>query len=142
VYLTYGRMMPSLTSVRDEGSFAEIKDMLPRMERIKNKDKDISKHFELHDQMFSTIFQAKAGDAWKQYMKANPAALDSVHDEESAAAACIGFLNYFDIEYFFDPERDDKKEEYDDLANHDREGLAYWVLLILLDDGEAEEDPD
>jgi hypothetical protein len=135
-----------MTSVRDEGSLAEIKDMLPKMERIGHKDKEISKHFELHDQLFKTVFQAKAGDAWDHFLMAHPGALADATDEESAAKVVTDFLAFYDIEFTFDPEREQRKEEIndlnDDLANYDREGIAYWVLAVLLDDGEAEEDPE
>jgi hypothetical protein len=135
IYLIYGKLMPSLTSVGDEGSLAEIKDILPKMERIGCKDKEISKHFELHDQLFATTFQAKAGDAWLHYLKAHPDVLDGIHDERSAAGVVITFLKFYNIELFFDPDRTEQKNNYDDLANYDREGIALWVLTILLDDG-------
>lgn len=142
MYLEYAKMLPSMTSVEDCGSLAELKDLLPGLDKITNKNKEISKNFELHDQLFMTVFQAKAGDAWKHYLLANPAAMSAVKDESSAAAAVTKFLEYYNIEYYYDPKLPDARPKYDDLANYDREGIAMWVLSVLLDDAEAEEDSE
>ena len=142
VYLEFAKMMPSMTSVEDIGSLAELKDLLPGLDRITNKNKDISKNFELHDQLFMTVFQAKAGDAWKHYLLANPDAMANASDEPSAANIVTSFLEFYNIEFYFDPEKSDQSGKYDDLGNYDREGIAMWVLSVLIDDAEAEEDSE
>ena len=143
VYLEYGKMMPSKTNIEDPGTLAELKALLPGLDRISNTDKEISKCFEFHDQMFATTFQAKAGDAFDHYLKANPNALTNVKDQDSAVAAVLTFLDFYDIEFMFDPSKAlVKPGKYDDLQQHDREGLAYWVLSILLDDAESEGDDE
>merc|ERR1719186_2451751 len=64
VYMEYGKLMPNKTNIEDKGTMAEIKALLPGTDKISNNDKDISKVFELHDQFFSVVMQAKAADAF------------------------------------------------------------------------------
>ena len=123
--------MPSLTNIEDAGTLAEFKALLPGLDRISNNEDEISKCFEFHDQLFATTFQAKAGDAFEHYVMVHPNTLIDVKDENTAVAAVLKFLTNYDIE-FIEPGK------YDYLQEHDREGLAYWVLSILLDEGDDE----
>ena len=89
-----------------------------------------------------TVFQAKAGDDWKYFLKAHPTILDSAKDEASAADVVLKFLDSYEIQFYYDPDKTEMQSKYDDLKNYDREGIACWVLSAALDDAESEEDSE
>ena len=140
VYMDFPVVLPRRSMMEDEGTMAELV-AIAGVRGISSEEKIISTSFEKHDQLEMCVGHLYLFNMFFNFIKDDPSRIKEVNNEAKAVEFVLGMLSKYDVEYYYDPEKEDSSEEWDDPANYGRDLVARMVLSEVFDAGEAEEDP-
>ena len=139
IYMDYPVVMPRRSMMEDEGTMAELV-AIAGVRGISSEEKVISTSFEKHDQLEMCVGHLYLFNMFRNFIKDDPARIKEVINEASAVEFVLGMLSKYDVEYYYDPEKESSTEQWDDPANYGRDLVARVILSEVFDAGEAEED--
>ena len=140
VYMDMPIMMPKKAMMEDEGTLPEMV-AIAGIQGISNEEKKIGSSFEKHDQLLMCIGHLYVANMFKNVVRDDPTALDGIVNEETAIEFVLNMLDQYDVELYFDPNKEKIPEgKWDDPTNYARDAISRMVLSEMFDAGEEEQD--
>ena len=139
-YMDMPILMPKKAMMEAEGTLPELV-AIAGIQGISVEEKKIGNAYEKHDQLVMCIGHLYVANMFRNFLKDEPKALDGVVNEATAIAFVLKMLERYDVELYFDPEREKVPEgKWDDPANYARDAISRMVLSEIFDAGEEEQD--
>ena len=102
VYMDCPALLPKNEMMGNEGSLSEIM-ALAGFTDFSTEEKKISAKFEYHDQVLTKAGHLFIKNMFTNYNQIQPDLLKNVASEDDAVRYSLQMLEYYDIEYFFNP---------------------------------------
>ena len=113
--------------------------------KVTNKAKDIKKNdstFERHDQFLAEVQIGYVLNMFDNHMMENKDKLDAVKSFESAVTFVLDMLDAYDIQLYYDPQKELPEMEVDDMYVYCRDMVTRYLLSLVYDVCEEEGDAE
>ena len=113
--------------------------------KVTNKAKDIKKNdstFERHDQFLAEVQIGYVLNMFDNHMMENKDKLDAVKSFESAVTFVLDMLDAYDIQLYYDPQKELPEMEGDDMYVYCRDMVTRYLLSLVYDVCEEEGDAE
>ena len=139
-YMDYPIMMPKRAMMEDEGTMPELV-AIAGIPGISIEEKKIGNSYEKHDQLLMCVGHLYVTNMFRNYLEDDPVAYNEIVDEDTAVEFVLKMLEAYDVELYYDPDRNEPlKGKWDDAANYARDIISRMILAEVFDAGEEEED--